>query len=61
MVASKGGNLVVLNTSLDIVKEFDGSDSSPLSISGNTSIIAFGDFAGVVRYYRRDGDKRLQV
>ena len=61
VVASRKGNLVVLNENLEIVKKFDGTDKDPQSISGNATFIAFGDYAGVVRYYKRDGDKKPEV
>ena len=61
VVASREGNLVVLNGNLEIVKKFDGTDEMTRSISGNETFIAFGDGAGVVRYYKRDGDKKPEV
>ena len=62
VVASTKGNLVVLNQNLEIVKKFDGTlYRDPQSISGNETFIAFGDLAGVVRYYKRAGDKEPEV
>ena len=60
-VALQRGNLIVLNENLEIVRKFDGTDRQPQSMSGNAKFVALGDFAGVVRYYTRDGDKKPQV
>ena len=51
----------MLNGNLEVVKTFDGTYRDPQSMSGNATFIAFGDLAGVVRYYKRDGDKKPEV
>ena len=61
VVASNTGCLNVLDDDLDIRKKFAGIDNQPESISGNTTFIAVGDSAGVVRFYERHGDKEPKV
>ena len=55
------GNLTILDENLEVAKTFDGTDDQTVSMSGNATFIAVGDYAGVVRYYKRDGDKKPQV
>ena len=65
VVATKNGKLTILNENLDIKKEFTAGAitklDDPQSLSGNETFIAFGNFDGVVRYYKRNGDKNPTV
>ena len=65
VVATQNGKLTILNENLDIKKEFTAGAitklDNPQSLSGNETFIAFGNFAGVVRYYKRNGDKNPTV
>ena len=61
VVAAMNRNLTVFDVNLEILKQFDGTDDEPVSMSGNETFIAVGDTTGVVRYYERDGDEKPQV
>ena len=65
VVATKIGKLTILNENLDIKKEFSigtvTETSGPVSLSGNETFIAVGSYAGVVRYYEKNGDKNPMV
>ena len=55
VIASQHGKLTVLNTKLEILKTFHGSERTISSLTGNSEYIAFGDSNGTVRYYDRVG------
>ena len=59
-MASSDGELRILNENLDIKKQFTAGtvtqNSCPQSLTGNEEYLASGNYDGVVRYYRRNGD-----
>ena len=59
------GSLRILNEDLEVEKEFNigenNGGSPPTCLAGNETFLAFGNYAGVVRYYRRNGVKDPHV
>ena len=53
--AAENGNLTVLNPKLEILKTFNGTRATVLTLTGNHEYIVFGDYGGAVRYYNRTG------
>ena len=61
VMASSDGKLRILNENLEIKKQLNAGtvtqNSTPYCLTGNEKYLAVsGNYDGVVRYYRRNGD-----
>ena len=59
--AVQTGNLTIMNASLEIIKEFPGTNYKARSIHGNATYLAFCDYDGSVQYYKRNDDMESKV
>ena len=55
------GKLTIFNNNFEILKTFDGTDQTVVSLAGNEKFVAIGVWSGVVQYYSRSGDKAPKV
>ena len=61
IVASKGGKLLVLDTSLKITKEYETIYYQPYSVSVTRKYIAIGTFWDVIFYQRSGSTVRIKL
>ena len=61
IVASGKGKLLVLDTTLDVKKQYDTIYDLPLSLSATGEYIAIGTFGGEVIFYDRNGSTEPRV
>ena len=61
VAAIQNGKVTIMNESLGVIKEFDGTKSSIQSLCGNSTYSAVCDNSGSVQYCKRNGDMETKV
>lgn len=61
IVAAANEKLTIMNESLGVIKEYPGVDYEILALCGNATYLAFGEYDGLVRYYKRNSDAEAKV